>query len=89
MLPTSTTPLHTTREADQCLGRQKPSRQMGHSCSSIALSLEEFKTIDVPFDWSSTVRQRQACYDSRLIVFQSVGKLPEFSDSRSLDALQP
>ena len=35
---------------------------MRDSCSSIGLSLQEFKTVDVPFDRSSTVRQRQSCH---------------------------
>src|SRR5215469_9931121 len=71
------------------LGSKQSPRQMGHSCSSIALSFEHLETIDVSFDRSSAGRQRQSCHNGCLVPFQSMGKLLDFPHSRCLDALQP
>ena len=62
---------------------------MGYPGSSTALSFEKLQAIDMSFNRSSTVGQCQPCYDSCLVTFQSMGKLPELSGSRCLDALQP
>gem|GEM_PF-5852486 len=62
---------------------------MSYSCSSIRLPLEEFEAIDVSLNRSSTVRQGQPCLHGRLVPFQSMGKLSDFSHSCCLDSLQP